>query len=35
MIDINVPNVITLVVISLIAIAAARVLRNMGVPIPV
>lgn len=35
MIDINVPNVITLVVISLIAIAAARVLRNMGVPLPV
>lgn len=35
MIDINVPNVITIGLITLLAIAAAKFARGMGVPIPV
>lgn len=35
MIEVNVPNVLTIGLIALAAIAAAKFARNMGVPIPV
>lgn len=35
MIDINIPNILTIGLIALAAIAAARFLKTMGVPIPV
>lgn len=35
MIDINVPNVITIAIISVLALAVVRVAKNAGVPMPI